>query len=331
MARFTVLELLQLDLKEHDALNLKCIGGRPGLSREITVPELDRPGLALSGFYDNFAHQRIQVFGRGENAYLKKLKKEGKTDTLKKIFSMKPPCCIFTYGFEPTPNFFDLANKSKCPILQTDLSSSAFSTRIIRVLSNIFAPHETVHGVLVEVYGIGALIKGNSGVGKSEAALSLIERGHRLVADDVVQISCVGGNFLMGKGFSKVTSHHMEIRGLGIINITNLFGMGAIRDEKRVEMVVQLEEWDSKKVYDRIGSIDNFIEILEVKLPCINIPIKPGRDVSLIIEIAAMNERLKRMGYHSAQEFNKNITRWLERKHARSLYFAEYKEFNKED
>jgi HPr kinase/phosphorylase len=326
MRKFTVLDLLQLDLKEHDALNLKCLAGRPGLSREITVPELDRPGLALSGFYDNFAHQRIQIFGKGENAYLSKLDKEGKKDSLEKIFSFKMPCCIFTHGLNPIPSFYELANKSQCPILQTDLSSSEFSTRIIRVLSNVFAPYTTVHGVLVEVFGIGVLIKGESGVGKSEAALSLIERGHRLVADDVVQIKCVGGNFLMGKGFSTITSHHMEIRGLGIINITHLFGMGAIRDEKRVQLIIELEEWDATKAYDRIGSTEDTVDILGVKLPCVNIPIKPGRNVPIIIEIAAMNERLKKMGYHSAKEFNKNIIRWLEQKHAKSIYFAEYKE-----
>ena len=325
MKKFTVLDLLQLDLREHDTLNLKCIAGRPGLSREITLPELNRPGLALGGFFDNFGFQRIQVFGRGENAYLKKLEEQGDTKNLEKMFEYTLPCCIFTYGFEPIPSLYKFANTSQCPVLSTDLSSSEFSKRIIRVLSNIFAPVTTIHGVLVEVFGMGVLIKGESGVGKSESALSLIERGHRLVADDVVQIHCVSGNFLMGKGFSTITSHHMEIRGLGIINITHLFGMGAIRDEKRVEMVVEIEDWDQKKVYDRMGSVNKTVEVLGVKLPYINIPIKPGRDVPLLIEIAAMNERLKTMGYHSAKEFDKNITKWLERKHARSLYFAEYR------
>ncbi len=325
MKKFSVLDLLQLDLKEHDALNLKCIGGRPGLSRQITLPELNRPGLALGGFFDNFGFKRIQVFGRGENAYLNKLEKEKNTVNLEKMFEYALPCCIFTYGFEPIPSFYKFANAAQCPVLSTDLSSSEFSKRIIRVLSNIFAPVTTIHGVLMEVFGMGALIKGESGVGKSESALSLIERGHRLVADDVVQIRCVSGNFLMGKGFSTITSHHMEIRGLGIINVTHLFGMGAIRDEKRVEMVVEIEDWDAKKVYDRMGSINNTVEILGVKLPYINIPIKPGRDVPLLIEIAAMNERLKTMGYHSAKEFDKNIIKWLERKHASSKYFAEHK------
>jgi len=320
MDKFTVLDLLKLDLKEHDALNLRCISGRPGLVREVTVPEIDRPGLALTGFFDKFAYKRVQVFGRGENAYLAKLEKDGQVDNLVKLFGYKFPCAIFTYGFEPIPAFLELATQNQCPILQTDLSSSEFSTRFIRVLSDIFAPQITIHGVLVEVYGIGVLIKGDSGVGKSETALALIERDHRLVADDVVQIRCVSGNFLLGKGASSVTSHHMEIRGLGIINIAHLFGVGAIRDEKRVQMVVELEEWDSGKVYDRIGSSDNRIDILGVKVPYLNIPIKPGRNIAIIIETAAMNERLKRMGYNPEKEFNKNVMNWLERRRAETVY-----------
>jgi HPr kinase/phosphorylase len=320
MEKFTVLDLLKLDLKEHDALNLRCITGRPGLIREITVPELDRPGLALTGFFDKFAWKRIQVFGRGESAYLEKLEKEGNTEYLEEMFQYKFPCAVFTYAIEPIRTFVELAERTQCPVLQTNLSSSEFSTRIIRVLSDTFAPQITIHGVLVEVYGIGILIKGDSGVGKSETALALIERGHRIVADDVVQIRCVSGNFLLGKGASSVTSHHMEIRGLGIINIAHLFGVGAIRDEKRVQMVIELEDWDSSKAYDRIGSSENTIDILGSRVPYLVIPIKPGRNISIIIETAAMNERLKKMGYIPEREFNKNVMNWLERQRAESIY-----------
>ncbi len=321
MGKFTVLDLIKLDLKEHDALNLKCIAGRPGLSREITIPEIDRPGLALTGFFHKYAYKRVQVFGRGENAYLEKMAKENSYDNMEKIFSYAFPCCIFTYNFKPIKAFIDLANKRKCPILQTDLSSSELSTRLIRVLSDTFAPQTTIHGVFVEVYGIGVLIKGASGVGKSESALALIERGHRLVADDVIEVRCVSGNFLLGKGASVITSHHMEIRGLGIINIAHLFGIGAIRDEKRVQMVAKLEEWDSSKTYDRIGSGENTTEILGVKIPYLTIPIKPGRNIPVIIEVAAMNERLKKMGYNPAKEFNKNVMNWLERQRAETMFF----------
>lgn len=320
MEKFTVLDLLQLDLREHDALNLKCVAGRSGLVREITLPELNRPGLALSGFFDNFAEQRLQIFGRGEYAYLKKLEAEKNFDTIKKFFSYKLPCCVLTHGLEPIHFFFECAEENGCPLLQTDLTSSEFSTRIMRVLSNIFAPKKIMHGVLVEVFGIGVLIMGESGIGKSEIALELVERGHRLVADDAVEVSCVGGNFLMGKGVNVTASHHMEIRGIGIINITHLFGVGAIRDKKQIQLVVQLEEWDNTKQYDRIGIEDNTYEILGVNIPCLQIPVKPGRNIPIIIETGAMNERLKKLGYHSAKEFNRGIMNWLEAEKIRSFY-----------
>ncbi|RPJ07886.1 MAG: HPr kinase/phosphorylase [Spirochaetaceae bacterium] len=324
MEKFTVLDLLQLDLKEHDALELKCIGGRPGLVREIKVPELNRPGLALSGFFDNFAEQRLQIFGRGENSYLQKLEKENNVDPIKKLFEYEVPCCVFTHKLEPTHSFFVSAEEKGCPLLQTNLSSSEFSTRVMRALSNIFSPKKNIHGVLVEVFGIGVLIMGESGVGKSEMALELIERGHRLVADDAVEVKCVGGNFLMGKGVNIIASHHMEIRGLGIINVTHLFGVGAIRDNKQIQLVVQLEEWDASKEYDRIGMEDSTIDILGVNVPYLNIPVKPGRNIPIIIETGAMNERLKKLGYHSAKEFNRSIMNWIETERARSSYFENH-------
>jgi len=319
--KFTVLDLLDLDLKEQNALNLRCIGGRKGLSREITTPDINRPGLALSGFYESHAWNRLQLFGRGENAFLKMLEEAGKTDNLEKLFSYPMPCCIFTHNLSPGKSFFSAAEAADCPVLQTDLPSSEFSSRVLRILGDIFAPQTTIHGVLVEVYGIGILLIGDSGVGKSETALELIERGHRLVADDVVDIRCVNGSILMGQGANKVIGHHMEIRGLGIINITHLFGVGAIRDKKQIQLVCGLEEWDSSKVYDRIGTEELTTEILGVRVAKLEIPVKPGRNIPIIIETAAMNERLKKMGYHSAKEFNQNVLRWLESENARALYF----------
>jgi HPr kinase/phosphorylase len=238
------------------------------------------------------------------------------------MFSFPIPCCIFTHILEPDENFFRAAESAQCPILQTDLSSSEFSSRIIRILSEIFAPRKSLHGVLVEVYGHGILILGDSGVGKSETALDLINRGHRLVADDVVDIHCVSGNILIGTGANKIISHHMEIRGLGIINVTHLFGVGAIRDRKQIQLVVNLEAWDSSKNYDRIGMEEEYMEILGVKVPTLEIPVKPGRNIPIIIETAAMNERLKKMGYHSAREFNQNILKWIESDAAKGVYFG---------
>jgi len=320
--RLTVLDLLQLDLKENDALDLRCIGGRPGLVREIEVTEINRPGLELAGFYDNFAWQRIQIFGRGESAFLARAAGEGRRENLERLFTYRIPCCVFTHALLPTDDFAALAEKAECPVLQTPLSSSEFTMRILRVLSTIFAPRQSVHGTLVEVFGIGVLIQGDSGVGKSETALALIERSHRLVADDLVEIRRVSGNILLGAG-AQVVSHHMEIRGLGIINISHLYGVGAIRDRKQIQLVCQLENWDAQKNYDRIGSEENTIEILGVHVPLVVIPIKPGRNIPVIIETAARNERLKKMGYNSAKEFNRNVQTWLETESTRAIFGSE--------
>ena len=321
--RFSVLDLLGLNLKEHDSLDLRCICGRRGLVREITIPDLNRPGLALSGFYDSFAYQRVQLFSRGEVAFLNKLVTEGKLETIEQMFTYPLPCCIFTHNLDPADEFSAIAENSGCAVLQTGLDSSEFSSRLLRILSNIFAPKISIHGVLVEVYGLGILILGDSGVGKSETALELIERGHRLVADDVVEISCVNGNILIGQGANKIIGHHMEIRGLGIINITQLYGVGSIRERKEVQLVATLEEWDANKVYDRLGTEKLTMDILGVQVPKIEIPVKPGRNVPIILETAAMNERLKSMGYFSAKEFNQNVLKWIESDAARAPYYGD--------
>lgn len=322
LKRFSVLDLLGLNLKEHDSLDLRCVCGRRGLVRDITIPDLNRPGLALSGFYDSFAFQRVQLFGRGEDAYLNKIVGEDKLESLRQLFSYPIPCCIFTHNLEPPEAFVNIAEEAGCPVLLTGLDSSEFSARILRILSNIFAPKVSIHGVLVEVYGLGILILGDSGVGKSETALELIERGHRLVADDVVEISCVNGNSLVGQGANKIIGHHMEIRGLGIINITQLYGVGSIRERKEVQFVAKLEEWDANKVYDRLGTAELTMEILGVRIPKLEIPVKPGRNIPIILETAAMNERLKSMGYFSAKEFNQNVLKWIETDAARAPYYG---------
>ncbi|MDR1389891.1 MAG: HPr(Ser) kinase/phosphatase [Treponema sp.] len=319
---FTVLDLVDIDLREHNSLDLRCIGGRKGLGRVIEVPNINRPGLAVMGFFESFAYDRIQIFGKGETAALKKFDDGGNTESINKLFSYAIPCCIFTHNLTPEASFSAQAERAECPILQTPLETSEFVLRLTRILSNIYAPQKSVHGVLVEVYGLGILLLGDSGVGKSETALELIERGHRLVADDVVEIHCVNGNVLMGAGANKIIGHHMEIRGLGIINVTHLFGVRAIRDRKQIQLVVLLEEWDSSKNYDRIGSDDQYIDFLGVSIPKLEIPVKPGRNVPVIIEVAAMNERLKKMGYNSSKEFNQNVLKWIESDQARSVYYG---------
>ncbi|MDR1250829.1 MAG: HPr(Ser) kinase/phosphatase [Treponema sp.] len=319
---FTVLDLIDIDLKEHNSLNLHCIGGRKGLTREIGIPDLNRPMGAIMGFYEDFAYSRIQLFGRGEVSFLRRLESDGETGTIRKMLDYPIPCCIFTHNLLPHKDFRDIAEAAQCPILQTDLGTSDFSARLMRILSEIFAPRQSIHGVLVEVFGLGILILGDSGVGKSETALELIHRGHRLVADDVVDIHCVSGNILMGAGANKIIGHHMEIRGLGIINITHMFGVRAIRNRKEIQLVVGLEEWDSSKSYDRLGTEEQVMKLLGVSIPKLEIPVKPGRNIPIIIETAAMNERLKSMGYNSAKEFNKNILKWIESDTSRSVFFG---------
>jgi HPr kinase/phosphorylase len=324
---FTVLHLLDLKLKEKDDLKLSCVTGRKGLIRKITVPNINRPGLALTGFLENFAYERIQVFGKGEYAYIEKLMKEGNLQSIEEFFNFKIPCCIVTSEIEPNEQFLKIAEKSDVPILKTPFDSSDFTIRLMRILGDLFAPKETKHGTLVEVFGIGILIMGDSGVGKSETALELIERGHRLIADDAVDLRCVNGSFIMGKGVNELTGHHMEIRGLGIINISHLFGVGAIRDKKQVQLIVHLKEWDSEKNYDRFGGEVKTENILGVQVPSLEIPVKPGRNIPIIVETAAMNERLKKMGYFSAKEFNENILNWLENQNAREVYFQNRDKF----
>lgn len=321
--RFTVLDLIDIDLKEHNSLNLRCIGGRKGLAREISIPDLNRPMGAIMGFYEDFAYQRIQLLGRGEVSYLRKLETQNELQSIRQLFSHPIPCVIFTHNLNPGKDFQAIAEEAQCPILQTDLGTADFTARLMRILAGIFAPRQSIHGVLVEVFGLGILILGDSGVGKSETALELIHRGHRLVADDVVDLHCVNGNTLMGAGANKIIGHHMEIRGLGIINVTHMFGVRAIRDQKEIQLVVTLETWDSEKSYDRLGTDDQFMEFLGVNIPLLEIPVKPGRNIPIIIETAAMNERLKSMGYNAAREFNKNILKWIESDNARSVYFGQ--------
>ncbi len=324
MKRFTVLDLLELDLKPPRNLDLKCICARKGLVREIPLPEINRPGLALSGFFELFVGQRLQVFGQGEFAYLQKLEGEGNFEYVEKFFSINPPCCIFSHSLTPSERFRNLAEEYGVATLQTSLESSDFSVRLIQVLSDIFAPQKTLHGVFVEVHGTGVLITGESGVGKSETALELIARGNRLIADDAVLIKRLNGNMLMGYSTNPAMSSHMEIRGMGIVNVAQVFGIGAVKEQKQLEIVVNLEDWDSNKSYDRMGTKGETVNILGVNVPSITIPIKPGRNIPIIIETAVLNERLKQRGYFAAREFNKDIIQWLESENARKLYFDNF-------
>lgn len=306
----TVAKLLALS-REEDVLPLRPVTGEDTLQKVITSYDINRPGLALAGDYDFFDYEKLQIFGRGEYHYLLKIVNNNELWSIEKFFSYPVSCCIFSHGHEPPSIFIDLAEEAKVPVLVSPLPTSIMTARLTKVLEDVFAPRTSIHGVLVEVFGIGILIIGKSGVGKSECALELIERGHRLVADDVVEIRSISNTLLIGSG-ADLIRHHMEIRGLGIINIKQLFGVGAIRDKKQVQLVVALEEWDEKKEYDRLGMEEAFYTILGVDVPMLTIPVKSGRNIPILIETAAMNFRLAKLGYNTLKELNRELMNRIE-------------------
>ena len=298
---------VELMIKDHPELHLELISGENGLNKKISNTEINRPGLSLTGFFDFFAHDRIQIFGKGEWAYLNSLSAEKIQDIANKFFSYSLNCIIFTHGNYP-PNEWIIKSKEKdIPIFISTMPTHKFITIISDILNRSLAPRTMRHGVLIEVFGIGILLSGKSGVGKSETTLELIERGHRLVADDMVEIKRIAESYLEGS-CSDLLRHHMEIRGLGIINIKDIFGVGSVRDNQQVELIINIEETNPEMYYDRTGLDQEFDEILGVKTPLIRIPIKPGRNIPILVETASMNQRLKNMGSFGAKDFNKRIT-----------------------
>ncbi len=291
-------------------LQLELVAGENGLSKEIPGSEMNRPGLTLAGFYDFFAYDRIQIFGLGETAYLEKLDFEKKNEVYDKFFSYDILCCVFTHEVIPDDVFLKIANEKGVPVMVTRHRTTRFISLLTHIIEEVFAPSVSIHGTLVEVYGIGVLLIGKSGVGKSETALELIERNHRLVADDIVEIRKIDESLLMGSG-SEIVRHHLEIRGLGIINVKDLYGIGAVRNRKRIELVVLLEEWDASIYYDRLGIDESYYTIMEINVPYITVPVRPGRNIPIIIETAALNQRLKKMGVYSAQELDERIQEWI--------------------
>ncbi len=319
---FTVLKLLSLELSEQNDMHLSCISGKYGLGRKITHAEINRPGLALNGFFDEFAAGRLQIFGRGERAFLHSIVNTEGWINVRKILAAEIPCCIFTHGQVPPEEFLKDADEHNCPVLSTPLTSSEFSVRALRVLTEVFAPSKTMHGEMMEVFGVGTLLTGESGVGKTETALELIERGHRLVADDSVKIRRVGGNLLIASASNNFLGHYLEVRGLGIISIPSLFGIGAVKQEKKVSLIVHMEMFDPNQEYDRLGINEESVDILGVKVPKVKIPIKPGRNLAILIETAAINHHMKTFGYNAASIFNQSLQKWQESEKARNIYFS---------
>lgn len=272
----------------------------------ISTVEINRPGLELTGYLEFFDNQRIQVLGNTEFSYLGRYGPEAQKMVIDSIFSFGPPAVIICRDIEPSNAILESAKLHKVSIFSTPQSTSDLTASLVQYLNKELAPRITRHGVLVEVYGEGCLLTGDSGVGKSETAIELIKRGHRLVADDAVEIRRTAQTTLYGQSPENIR-HFIELRGIGIINARKLFGMGAIKLQEKIDMVINLEQWDSSKVYDRMGLDNEYMKILGVEVPTLTIPVKPGRNLAVIIEVAAMNNRQKKMGYNAARELLKNL------------------------
>ena len=272
----------------------------------IDSADVNRPGLQIVGFYDYFDSSRIQILGKVENSYLDDMTAEERYEHLKNFFEKKIPAVIISRNIPIFPEMLELARKYEIPVLRTAISTSAFMSALIAYLNVELAPRITRHGVLVEVYGEGILILGESGVGKSEAAIELMKRGHRLVADDAVEIKKVSSKALVGSS-PEIIRHFIEIRGIGIVDVKKIFGMGAVKDTEKVDLVIHLETWQKGKQYDRLGLVDEYTNILGLDIPSLTIPVRPGRNLAIIFEVAAMNNRQRRMGYNAAEELNKRI------------------------
>ncbi|MBQ7919431.1 MAG: HPr(Ser) kinase/phosphatase [Lachnospiraceae bacterium] len=279
----------------------------------VTQPDINRPALQLAGYYQHFDCTRVQVIGFVEYTYLEELEEERKRQMYEQLLSYDIPAVVFSRDLRPDETFLELARKHNVPILSTKVSTSSFMAEAIRWLNVQLAPCMTVHGVLVDVYGEGVLITGESGIGKSEAALELIKRGHRLVTDDAVELRKVSDDTLIGSA-PDVTKHFIELRGIGIVDIKALFGASSVKDTQSIDLVIRLEEWDKDKEYDRLGLEETYTEYLGNKVVCHNIPIRPGRNLAVICESAAVNHRQKKMGYNAAQELYARVQRNLARR-----------------
>lgn len=272
----------------------------------IKHPEINRPALQLAGFFDHFDSERVQVLGNVENAYIETIDEETKKKTYDKLLSYKVPCVLYARGIKPDEDMLSYCLHYGVPCLGTERSTTYLTAELIRWLNMKLAPVISIHGVLVDVYGEGVLITGDSGIGKSEAALELVKRGHRLVSDDVVEIRKVSQQTLVGTA-PDITKHFIELRGIGIIDVKALFGVLSVKDTQSIDLVIQLEDWVKNKDYDRLGLEDNYIEYLGNKVVCHVLPVRPGRNLAIIVETAAVNHRQKMMGYNAAQELYNRV------------------------
>ncbi|MBK9516033.1 MAG: HPr kinase/phosphorylase [Anaeromyxobacter sp.] len=296
-----------LDDKKFD-LRLSLVAGKKGLSRRISSTRIQKPGLVLAGFTEYLHRERVQVFGNTEMSYLATLPPERQVELARNFFAQEIGCLVVTKGLEVPAPLVAAADEVGVPVFRTSHLSSTFIESVQNYLEDVLTAQTSMHGVLLDVFGVGILLLGKSGIGKSEIALDLIMRGHRLVADDIVDVKRKSPEAVVGAG-SEIIKHHMEIRGLGIINIKDLFGVAAIRERKKVEIVLELVEWDPAVEYDRLGVEDRKYRILDVEVPMLVVPVRPGRNMTTIIEVAARNHLLKQQGHHSAREFQERLNR----------------------
>jgi len=274
--------------------------------KTLEIPDINRPALQLTGYFEHFDSDRVQLIGYVEYTFLEKMDEEHKREIYTQLLSYPIPCIVFSRSLKPEQMLLEMAEKANIPVFNTEKKTAQFTAEIIRWLNVELAPCISIHGVLVDVYGVGVLIMGESGIGKSEAALELIKRGHRLVSDDVVEIRKVSDVTLLGSA-PDITRHFIELRGIGIIDVKALYGVGAVKDTQSIGMVIKLEDWDREKEYDRLGLEDQYTEYLGIKVICHSIPIRPGRNLAVIVESAAINHRQKKMGYNAAQELYNRV------------------------
>jgi HPr kinase/phosphorylase len=299
------------DLAATRSLDLELLAGGEGLDRRITIPHTQKTGLALSGFDAYLREGRVLVFGESEIRYLEGLDQPGRTAVLKRILAYPLPCVLVTDGLEPPVELMVEADRAHVPLLRTRTATPDAMSRLTAVLDTYLSARGVVHGVLLDILGLGVLVMGESGIGKSECALDLVVRGHRLVADDAVELRCRAQSFVLGS-CPELTRHHMEIRGLGIINVQDMFGIASTRTSKRVELVVQLERWEPGREYDRLGVDDSFHELLGIRIPMVRMPVAPGRNVAILVEVAARNQLLRNSGHHAARRLVDRVNRDLE-------------------
>jgi len=319
MTGLRVRDLLE---RKGDPLQLEALTGEVGLERLIPTPEASSPGLVLAGYTKRFAAHRMHVLGETEITYLASLGAVERRASLETFLRFDLPCVVISKGQDPPPELLELARAQGVPVIRTKLKTAEFYRRLKPFLDEAFAPNTTVHASLADVFGVGLLFLGRSGIGKSECVLDLVERGHRLVADDIVHVTRHGNDVLIGRGH-ELARHYMEIRGVGLIDIRALFGVRAVRQQKRIEVVVQLDDWDATREYDRTGLDGQTMQLLDIALPLVTVPLNPGKNLTVICEVVAMNHLLRYSGVDSAKHFNERLLKRMAERRELQQYLEE--------